>query len=295
MKPLIQKIPLGEEHSFLARTFSTPDFEVGWHQHVEVELILLKEGSGLAFIGNDVGHWEAGDVYLLGSGLPHSFQKSDPDGYASAMVVQFHPDFWGESFLRLAENEAIRGLLAEAMAGLKVGGKSTQILGRLITDLEYAQRTGRIIGLLRCLHEIAHYAELSSVSTMDTQATGSKHQDKVKLVFDFTMANFGETITLAEVADMACMSVPAFCNWFKKSTKKTYVDFLNEIRIGYACRLLLSSKVTIPEIGYDSGYNTAANFHKQFLKVKGLSPLQYRKQFNETLNNTQNNIHVLNS
>ncbi|AZI26454.1 AraC family transcriptional regulator [Pedobacter sp. G11] len=95
----------------------------------------------------------------------------------------------------------------------------------------------------------------------------------MKLVFDFTMANLRESITLAEVEDISSMSVPAFCNWFKKSTKKTYVDFLNEIKIGHAYRLLLSSKITIPEIGYDSGY-TANNFHKQFLKVKGLNTLQ---------------------
>ncbi|SEL62793.1 AraC-type DNA-binding protein [Chitinophaga rupis] len=98
-------------------------------------------------------------------------------------------------------------------------------------------------------------------------------------VFQFTIDNFRDPISLPQVAEIACMSVPAFCNYFKRSTKKTYIDFLNEIRIGCACNLLLETQQTVLDICYESGYNTMANFHKQFLKVKGRTPLQYRKAF----------------
>ena len=110
MKPLIEKLHLSGEMSFVAETHRTPKFEVPWHQHVEYELILFKEGSGLSLIGNYVGEFEAGDIFLLGANLPHTFQKSG-DLITSAVVVHFKEDFWGKEFLNLPETKSIQQLL----------------------------------------------------------------------------------------------------------------------------------------------------------------------------------------
>ncbi len=98
-------------------------------------------------------------------------------------------------------------------------------------------------------------------------------------MFQFTIDSFRDPVSLSEVAAIACMSVPAFCNYFKRRTQKTYIDFLNEIRVGYACTQLLETNNSVIDICYSSGYNTMAHFHRQFLKLKGLTPLQYRKTF----------------
>src|ERR1044072_2355658 len=125
MRPLVQKLPLNENTSFVAKTFRTPNFEVGWHQHIEYELILFTEGSGMSFIGNHVGEFERGDIYFLGSNLPHTFQKSG-DQVTSAVVVQFRGDFWGPGFLDLPELRSIKGLFEASMLGLKMEGEARQ-------------------------------------------------------------------------------------------------------------------------------------------------------------------------
>ena len=107
MKAIIQKLPLHESTSFVARTYRTPNFEVGWHQHVEFELILFTEGSGLSFVGNHVGEFEIGDVYFIGSYLPHTFQKTTPELVTSAIVVQFHPNLFGAELFDLPESKSI--------------------------------------------------------------------------------------------------------------------------------------------------------------------------------------------
>ena len=289
MKPLIQKLPLTESTSFVAKTFRTPNFEVGWHQHVEYELILFTEGSGLSFIGNHVGEFETGDIYFLGSNLPHTFQKSG-DQVTSAVVVQFRNDL----FIQIPETRAIHLLFQTSMQGLKMQGDTKLKLAALIKELETATGFKRILILSECLEIMAANNEYMTISTQEVKHLNPKDKDCIDRIFQFTIDSFKEPVSLAQVASIACMSIPAFCNYFKRSTKKTYIDFLNEVRIGYACNLLVDTKKSVLDICYESGYNTMANFHKQFLNVKGLTPLQYRKSFAPDVIKKGSNIGIVN-
>jgi AraC-like DNA-binding protein len=279
MKPLVEKLPLSQNTSFVARSFRTPHFEVPWHQHIEHELILFTEGEGTAFIGNYIGEFKTDDVFFLGSNLPHTFQKAHKDLITSAVVVQFTSDFWGDGFMQLPESKAIARLLSIAMQGLKIQGDTRQQLKPLITGLEPLQGFSRIIRLCECLNLIACNHEFEAVSTQEVKTFQAKNKDRIDRIFQFTIENFQEPITLNDVAATAGMSVPAFCSYFKKCTKKTYIDFLNEIRIGHACKLLIDTQKTVLDISFDSGFNTLANFNKQFLKVKQQTPSGYRKKF----------------
>ena len=134
MKPLVEKLPLSGDTSFVASIHRTPLFEVPWHQHDEHELILFTEGEGLSFVGNYVGEFATGDVFFLGSNLPHTFQKSG-DVVTEAVVVHFRADFWGAPFLDLPESGAIRALLLKAAHGFKLGKESRAGLQPLIRSL----------------------------------------------------------------------------------------------------------------------------------------------------------------
>lgn len=278
MKPLIQKLPLNEATSFVAKTFRTPHFEVGWHQHLEYELILFTEGSGMSFIGNYVGEFETGDIFFLGSNLPHTFQKSG-NQITSAIVVQFRDDFWGNQFLQMPESRHINQLLHASLHGLKVTGATKAVLAKHIIELENAIGFKRVLLLSACLYLLAENKEYVEVSTQEIKELTPKDKQCIDRVFQFTIDSFKEPVSLPEVAAVACMSVPAFCRYFKRSTKKTYTEFLNEVRIGYACNLLQDTQKTVLEICYESGYNSIANFHRQFFKIKSYTPLQYRKYF----------------
>ncbi|HJU45862.1 MAG TPA: AraC family transcriptional regulator [Chitinophagaceae bacterium] len=278
MKPFIEKLPLRENSSFVACTYRTPQFEVPWHQHPELELILFTEGEGTSFIGNYIGEFKKGDIFFLGSNLPHTFQKAHKDLVTSAVVIQFKEDFWGESFLQLPECKAIRQLFDISLAGLKIWGETKTRLNKMISGLEHQKGLHSIASLCECLQLIAETGEYDMVSTQDVTAFTSKKQERIDKIFRYTIDHFQDAITLNTVASYADMSVPAFCNYFRKSTKKTYIDFLNEIRIGYACQQLADTQKTVQEICFESGFNTLANFNKQFMQVKKRTPSQYRKE-----------------
>ncbi|GEO08044.1 AraC family transcriptional regulator [Segetibacter aerophilus] len=279
MKPLVEQLPLSDNTSFVARTHRTPNFEVNWHQHIEYELILFTEGAGLSFIGNYVGEFEVGDVFFLGANLPHTFKKSG-DVITSAIVVHFKQDFWGNEFLNLPESKEVLHLLKTSLHGLKIKGKSKEVMNTLIGTLEKEKGFRRIITLCECLDLLAKKEEFDTLSTQEVKEVNNKNRERIDRIFHYTMENFREPIQLSTIARLADMSIPAFCNYFKKSTRKRYIDFLNEVRIGYACKLLTdNTSITIEGASYESGFSTIANFNKQFLKVKAMTPSKYRKIF----------------
>ncbi|GAA4306441.1 AraC family transcriptional regulator [Compostibacter hankyongensis] len=277
MKPFVQKLPLTEEISFVARTYRTPDFEVSWHQHIEYELIFFMEGAGMAFIGNYIGEFKTGDVFFLGANLPHTFQKRHKKLVTGAVVVQFREDFWGEGFMDLPENRDIRKLFETSIQGLQITGQSKLLMGRLIHDLEGASGMDRIVKLCQCLQIMAQTREFVPLSTQEVKQYNHRDKERIEKVFQYTIESFAKPTTLEEIARIAHMSVPAFCNYFKKSTKKTYINFLNEVRIGHACKLLADTKRTVLDICYESGFNTLANFNKQFFRIKKMTPSSFRK------------------
>lgn len=277
MKPLIEKLPLTENTSFVARTHRTPYFEVPWHQHDEYELILFTEGFGLSFIGNSVNEFEPGDIFFLGSNLPHTFQKSG-DVITSAVVIHFLSNFWGDDVLKLPESQALNKLLKNASYGLKITGATKEKLQPLIQAMEKEKGFWRIAKLAECLALLSITEDYNTVSTQEIKAQNLADKERIERIFHYTMENFKEPIQLHVIADIACLSVQAFCNYFKKRTRKTYIDFVNEIRIGYACKLLLTSNMSILSICFESGFNSVANFNRQFLKIKGVQPSAYRKE-----------------
>jgi AraC-like DNA-binding protein len=282
-RPLIEKLTLTEDASFLARNYCTPQFEVPWHQHLETEIILFNEGEGTAFIGNYIGHFKSGDVFVMGANLPHMFQNSRAEMKVRATVIQFTANFWGTLFLELPEAKPIQQLLQTALQGLRLEGDCLYQLQRLLPQLETAQGFQRIILLCQCLQQIASTRQFVTVSTQEVKPLNSKQRERIDKVYQYTFSNFQELIALNTIAGIADMSVPAFCNYFRKSTKKTYIDFLTEVRIGYACRQLMETQKNIEAIGYESGFNTLANFNKQFLKIKKINPSQFRRQYSRAV------------
>lgn len=279
MRPFIEKLHLAERNSFYARTHNTPYFEVTWHQHAEMELILFKEGHGTALIGNYVGEFQKGDIFFLGSDLPHTFQKADKDLFVSAVVIQFHENFWGTSFISLPECKALKELFEISLHGLKITGSTKHFLYDIISDLENLSGLSRIICLTQCLHLIEENKEFELLSSHEVKEFNANSKLRIDSIYQYTLEHYYEPITLEKVASIASMSVPAFCNYFKKTTRKTYIEFLNDVRIDNACKLLVNTEKCITDICYNSGFNTLANFNRQFHKVKQITPSHYRKIF----------------
>ncbi len=277
MKTLIQKIYLEEDQSFACRQYRTPDFETNWHRHEECELILITEGHGTVMIGDYIGGYKPGDMYFLAGNLPHWFKKQHHKMTGCCVVVHFKPIIFGEDFLQLPELAGIHQLLLKN-DGIQLLPKIKKEITTAMLEMQQLKGFQRMGLLLQCLQKIST-TTFFIILTQNFTSNNSNVNPAIEKIIDFSFKRYLTPVTLRQVADVAAMSIPAFCRFFKKNIKKTYFGFIQDLRISHACKLLTGTNKAVMEICYESGYNSWAHFSKQFKQLKKMTPSQYRKSF----------------
>ena len=276
MKTLIQKVHVEDQHSFACREYRTPNFETNWHKHEEYELILITKGNGTLLMGDYIGEYKNGDVYFLAGNLPHWFRKQQQKMNAAAIVIHFRMEIFGLPFLATPELKTIHNLLRKNN-GIQLQKHLKKNITDLINGFQHSKGFYRIQQLLFCLYQIS-CSNLYSVLTSNFSNTKEQINPAIEIIFNYSFKHYLNRITLSEIAKVANMSIPTFCRFFKRNVKKTYFDFLQELRIGYACQLLTTTKKPILEICYESGYNSWAHFSKKFKAIKHTTASRYRNE-----------------
>ena len=279
MRPQIQKIPLSEHSSFMADRFYTPYFETPWHYHPEYEIVMIIEGRGKRFIGNNIADYYVGDLCFIGSNLPHLYRKDDPDAIGGSLVIHFRDDFVGKEFGTIPEMQKIKMLFDRASMGIQVNGETKNNISELMNEITAMKGMDRLIALLKILNMLANDDEYELLSSPEIKGQNSDDSDRLNRVFDHVLRNFKEDIGMDDIAKLANMSYSGFCRYFKTRTKKNFTHFVNEIRVGYACRRLMETDLSVDSIGYESGYNNKTNFMEQFKKIVKCTPYQFKKNY----------------
>ncbi|WP_133641649.1 AraC family transcriptional regulator [Sphingobacterium paludis] len=287
MKPLYRKLPAKLESSFSARHDVMPNFGNVWHYHEELELHYTIRGEGVRFIGDNISSFAPEEIILVGEKLSHAWRCKDeyfqnnPDYNIEAIVLQFLPDCLGKQLLQLPESYLIPKLFERAKSGLIIKGETKKLVAELMQNCVHETGFGKVIALLQILRVLAESDECETIVKTQTTFHQSNEADNIRLnnIFNYTHAHYKDDITLEEVANIANLSITSFCRYFKTMTRKTYYDFLVEIRISHACRLLVENKLPTEVICFECGFNNVSNFYRHFKKVMGLTPLEYKKRY----------------
>jgi AraC-like DNA-binding protein len=292
MKPQLLKVPRQPLLSFSVREDKVPYINNKWHYHIEAELIHFKKGNGTQFIGDHIQSFKDGDVVLIGSNLPHYWRfediyfKNDPEVCADVIVAHFREDFWGNDFIELPENKALKLVFEKAKRGICVLGDSRNKVAELLEKMLHAEGSRRIILLIEALTIIAESNMSMLASIGFNNEFKEAENERINAIYEFTLANFKRHIPTEEIAAIANISPNSFCRYFKSRTRKTYSQFINEIKVGHICKLLVEDKISIKQICFESGFQNFASFHKYFKQVTGNTPLQYQKKFLAKKNKT---------
>lgn len=281
MKALPFKIPHGSKTSIKVDHDVMPHFYDTYHTHAELQIMLVIKGYGSAYIGDKILHFEEGDIYLLGQNLPHVFKDKlvEKDSGIESISIFFLKDFMGRGFLELPESRLLSALIEESIRGIKIEGQLQEGITENIWKIYKTDGLNRLLILVDTLEQIAQSEDLSFISSPGYHKPKRLIDgQKINDVFDFMLANYSREVKLEEIADVANMSSTAFCRYFKHHTRKTYSRFLNEIRVGQACKMLVDDKLSVSNICYDSGFNNISNFNRQFKKIIGFTPSAYQKQ-----------------
>ncbi len=281
--PFLQKLFITPGSSFLVDRFESPSFESPWHYHPEFEIVICDGSFGKKFIGNHISDYNKGDLALLGANLPHLYRADDEcfsvdfTEKSASIVIHFLDNCFGDSFFSIVEMAEIQQLLLLSKVGIEFYGDSKLLIIDKIRTMQKADKIGKFIGLIEVLTLMAKSKEYKLLSDIEMVGAGLKDSERMHLVFDYVIKNFKNEVNLGEIASQTKFSEAAFCRFFKARTKKTFSEFVNEIRIGHACKLLKESELSIVEIGFESGFNNLSNFNRQFKKLKGMNPKTFRK------------------
>lgn len=286
MKPHFHKVPIKLETSFSIRNDVMANFGTVWHYHPELELHYVKQGEGVRFIGDNISNFYAGEMILIGENLPHTWRckeqyfKSDSDLKVEASVIHFLPNCLGNDLLTLPEAYQIPKLYDRAKRGLVIKGETKRRLADLMEESLNAVNLNRLTILLSILSTLADSDEFETIASAHAfYQSNSIDTDRINRICNYTLTNYREEISLEEISALSNLSVTSFCRYFKQMTKKTYYDFLTEIRVSHACRMLVEDNLTVETICMECGFNNASNFYRHFKKIIGSTPVEYKRKF----------------
>ncbi len=283
MEPILQRLPLSKDLSYIYERYESPYFETPWHYHEEFEIVLCDGGFGKKVIGNHTSEYNEGDLILIGSKLPHWF-SADEKFYSkekfplpASIVIQFRLDSFGESFFDLVEMSHIKSLLEKAKFGLEFNGNVKEQINKVIKENIHKTSLEKFLSLFEILQLMSSGEDQQTLSEIGMEGISKKDSERMSIIFDQILKNFKEPVSVEELARKVNLTKAAFCRYFKARTQKTFVEYLMQVRINHACKLLKETEMNVLEICYESGFNNLSNFNRQFLKLIKQNPKAFRK------------------
>lgn len=287
MKVIPFKVPQTRREAFRIQTDRLPHFYDKLHQHHETQIMWIEQSEGTLIAGDYVGRFEPGDVYIIASDQAHVFRNDDSfytDGryiQAKSLSIYFDETYFGETFWQLEELESVRRFFQEASRSYKVIGPDKERAKSTINLMISQQGPEKIISFLSLLKLLADSCDLQPLSVTASMETYSHNEGRrMNDILQFTFRESHRKIYIDEIAKIAHLSPEAFCRYFKTRTGKTFTNFLNEVRVSNACKLIINRDFSVSDVCYKSGFSNVSNFNRAFKKVTGKTPSKYVTKIN---------------
>ncbi len=271
---------LGHSYKYGSYDINSPNNnKLRWHYHPEVELVYINSGVGKRQVGTHLSNYTEGDLVLIGSYLPHTgFTKGFNDGQKE-VVIQFNQDIFNNAFNGIEELKSINHLLELSKKGIVFSGAIKDDVVIRMEGLKYETQLDGLLTFIKILYDLSICQEKQILNAEGYAFISSPMENKrLKIIFNYIRDNFMDQIPLDDIAAIVYMTPESFCRFFKKSTNKTFTNFLNEYRINHATKLLSETDQDIKSICFKSGFNNLSNFFRNFKRITNHTPNSYRDQ-----------------
>lgn len=281
MKPVFEKTPLRQWESLHCEVVRGDSFNSTWHFHPELQITLVLSGSGYRLVGDKITPLKPGDMVLVGSNLPHVWRQNDigqgTKRAVSAIIVRFQENFAGADFLKLPEAQSLGKLFLRARRGLEIQGATRKAVAERLQRLAIVRGLQRLTELLSILDMIATSRDLRTIASRGfVPDLSTDDQDRMQRVTQFIDDHLSRRIDRDDVARTAHLSVSSFSRFFKQRTGKSLPGYVNELRVGRACRLLADDRHKVTDIAFECGFQNIANFNRHFFRIMQMTPSNYR-------------------
>lgn len=273
--------PLTEGDCFLVFNRSKSNFDFPLHFHPEFEINYILNGQGAKrIVGDHTSLIDKYELVLVGSNLYHGWEQGECKSQKiHEITIQFHKDLFHGTLLKRNVMQPIKEMLEMSSRGIEFSQETIKFLQPRIENLAMKKGIDSFIELFSLLYDLSSSRNQQMLSTMQAGYDDFYNSDKIKAIYEYVETHFLEKIRVEDVAKKLNMTVISFSRLIKQRTGKTFVEFLNAYRIGYATRMLIETNQSISEIAFNCGFNNQANFNRIFKKAKGSSPTEFRETF----------------
>ena len=286
MKPVNVKLTKPPQASFKYKKITLDSLLFNWHCHPEYEIMWMYGSKGKRFIGDSISYYNEGDLFFIGPYLPHTWYSTNgvmgKDRQHEAILIQFVENFAGLNIPEVPELYSLDQLFSQSAHGIQFSGKTREAVVQKIREMESQNGLEKLLSLIFILDRLgrAKKEEKEILSSIEfTRRLQPNDQSRIDRVCTYINENYKNELRLKDAAEIINMSVTAFSRFFKKSTGKTFISYVNAIRIGWACKLLIESDMNVAQISYEVGFNNLSNFNRRFYERHHLNPREYRHQF----------------
>lgn len=273
---------LSHSDSFLVYYRVKDDFNFPLHFHPEYELNFIHKGSGVRrVIGDHIGEISDYELVLVGPNLPHCWEiHKCTSKEIHEITIHIHKDLLDEKLLSRRVFKSIRDMLNRSLHGISFSEKTIQEVMPRLMELPKTSGIDYFLEFVSILHDLSISRNQKLLSTTFSNFDNYENSDKIKKVHEFVQDNFQRKISLDEISELVNMTAVSFNRFIKKRTGRTFISYVNNMRISYASRLLLETDLSVGEIAYKCGFNNLANFNRMFKKIKNNTPSEFRTEFN---------------
>jgi YesN/AraC family two-component response regulator len=266
-----------------ARTKNKFDFPLHFHEEFELNFIDNAKGAK-RIVGDNIEVISESELVLVGSDIPHGwFTHECKSDEIHEITIQFHRDLFDEKFLQRNQMSFIRSMLERSSRGISFSSETINLIRPRLTSLSQTNGFCSIMELMSILHDLSVSRNMRTLTTSTFANENSKYDSRrIEKAFEFMKNNYEKEISLEEIAKIVSMSVVSFSRFIKKRTGKTFIDSLNDIRLGHTSRLLIDTRLSIAEISYKCGYNNMSYFNRVFKKKHGYTPKEFRDNYSGT-------------
>lgn len=287
MSALFEKNALQENATFSIGIFQDNLDKCSWHYHDNFEISFITEGSGKRIVADSIEEFQPGDLVFIGRNLPHVWivdkEQYTPNKRKLEMVfLQFPPEALSLDLLALPEFKYVVNALILSERGIRITGETLNEVSEIMLQLPYLNNFERFLQFFKLMDIIGQSKNIIHLASNDfiNKRFNSKNK-RIQTIHEYLMKNYRETVDLKQIASLVCMAEGSLCRFFKMHVGITIFEYLNQIKVEFACKLLMDRNISVLDVAIDSGFNNLSYFNKQFKTITGLPPLEYRKRFKE--------------
>lgn len=282
MEIIYEKIFVSHKHSFITRRLQMDPNSHKIHSHMNFELNYITSGAGKRIVGNSISSYAEGDLVLLGPNIPHCWEvlETGAETPPECIVTHFYENIISSDFFNIPELEDVVDLLKNAGNGIWFKGKKTEKVGQTLKKMATLSGMERYIELLKVFNLLLQIEDREILALPSSLPNSyDKDHDQINKIYEYVFNNIQSGIKLKEASALVYMEPGSFCRYFKKKTNQTFMDYVKNVRIGIAAKLLSETDKQITQICYECGYNNLANFNHYFKVIMKKTPSEYRKDF----------------